>query len=122
MRLNTANRAFTAIIGVSIAVFGVFAVMVCWVFGVLAYRLATDGLAMFGALSTAPALVLLGLLLASNIFAVRSWRAQSRNTRRLISWIHDHEVPVPETVKPVASRAGLERRLVAIDDPGAFSF
>src|SRR5205807_7165476 len=43
MRLNAANRAFTAIVVVAAATFGLFAATVCWIFSMLLYRLATVG-------------------------------------------------------------------------------
>ena len=122
MRLNDANRAFTAIVGVSLAVFTLFALMACWIFGVLAYRLATDGLATFTLPSTAPALLLLGLLTASNVLVIRSLRTQALNTRALTRWINDHELAVPEVVQARAERAGLDRRVVGVDDDAAVSF
>ena len=122
MRLNTANRAFTAIVGLSVATFTLFALMACWIFGIFLYRLATDGLATFTSWSTAPAVVLLALLVTSNALVLRSWRAHAVNTRSLAGWVRAHEVPVPELVRQAAAGASLERRLVAVEDDAAFSF
>src|SRR5438067_3914168 len=99
MTLNTANRAFTAIVGVAVATFSLFALMVCWIFGILVYQFATVGLHTFTQAKTAPALLLLALLVTSNVLVIRSWRSHAVNTRRLRGWVRQHQVEVPDVVQ-----------------------
>ena len=43
MRLNSANRAFVAIVVAAGVVFGVFAGTACWIFSMVLYKLSTGG-------------------------------------------------------------------------------
>ena len=69
MRLNAANRAFTAIVVIAGAVFGLFAGTACWVFAMVLYRLVNDGLTTLGDGGTIAGLVLIALLVAASVLA-----------------------------------------------------
>jgi Zn-dependent protease with chaperone function len=120
--LNTANRAFVGIVAVAAAVAAVFVVTACWVFSMVAYKIATDGAATLTAPSTIAALVLIALLVTSSVLAVRSLRRQVANTHRLRRWVKEHRASSPPSLCEAASAAGLDGCVDLVDAAGAFSF
>ena len=122
MRLNSANRAFAGIVVVAAVVFGVFAATACWIFSMVAYKVVTDGLSTLTQLGTMAALLLILLLVATNALALRSFRAQAANTRRLSRWVADRSVALPPSLVDAARAARLEGRVDLVDAEGAFSF
>jgi hypothetical protein len=77
VRLNSANRAFAGIVVVAAVVFGVFAATACWIFTMVVYKVATDGVSALTQLGSVAALLLIVLLVATNALALRSFRAQA---------------------------------------------
>ena len=122
MRLNSANRAFAGIVVVAAVVFGVFAATACWIFSMVVYKVAADGVSALTQLGSVAALLLIVLLVATNVLALRSFRAQAANTRRLKRWVGDRSVAVPPSLADAARAAGLEGRVDLVDAEGAFSF
>ena len=122
MRLNSANRAFAGIVVIAAVVFGVFAATACWIFSMVAYKVVTDGLSTLTQLGTMAALLLILLLVATNALALRSFRAQAANTRRLSRWVADRSVALPPSLVDAARAARLEGRVDLVDAEGAFSF
>jgi Zn-dependent protease with chaperone function len=120
--LNSANRAFAGIVVVAAAVFGVFAGTACWIFSMVAYKAATDGLSTLTELGSLAALLLIALLVATNVLGVRSFRAQVRNTRRLSRWVEDERVALPSLLASAARAAHLEGRIDLVKTDGPFSF
>jgi BlaR1 peptidase M56 len=122
VNLNTANRAFVVIVAVAAAVAAVFVVTACWVFSMVAYKLAADGTATLTAPSTMAALVLIALLVTSGVLAVRSVRRQAANTYRLGRWVNKHGAAAPRSLLDAASAAGLDGCVDLVETEGAFSF
>ena len=122
MRLNAANRSFTAIVVIAGAVFGLFAGTACWVFAMVVYRLVNDGPATLGDGGTIAGLVLIVLLVAANVLAIRSFRVQATNTSRLSRWVRERSVPLTPGLAEAAERAHLSGRVRLVDAPEAFSF
>jgi Zn-dependent protease with chaperone function len=122
VRLNSANRAFAGIVVVAGAVFAVFAGTACWIFSMVAYKVATDGLSTLTQVGSLAALLLIALLVATNVLAFRSLRAQAANTRRLSRWVGDRSVALPPSLADAAREARLEGRVDLVDADGAFSF
>ena len=122
MRLNSANRAFAGIVVVAAAVFAVFAATACWVFSMIVYKVAADGVSALTQPGSVAALLLIVLLVATNVLALRSFRAQAANTRRLSRWVGDRSVAPPASLADGARAADLEGRVDLVDADGAFSF
>ena len=122
MRLNSANRAFAGIVVVAAVVFGVFAATACWIFSMVVYKVAADGVSALTQPGSVAALLLIVLLVATNVLALRSFRAQAANTRRLSRWVVDRSVASPASLADAARAAGLEGRVDLVDADGAFSF
>jgi Zn-dependent protease with chaperone function len=120
--LNSANRAFLAIVVVAGVVFGVFAGTACWVFSMVAYRLATNGTSTLTQAGTLAGLVLIVLLVTANLLAIRSFRTQAANTRRLTQWVREHSLPLSREVTEAAHDAGLGGRVRLVDANEPFSF
>jgi len=120
--LNSANRAFVTIVVVAGAVFGVFAGTACWVFSMVLYQLASGGVSTLAETGTLAALVLIALLVATNVLAIRSFRAQAANTRRLSRWVQERSLPMPPALAEAAEEADLGGRVRLVDADGAFSF
>ena len=122
MRLNTANRAFVGIVAAAGAVAAVLVGSACWVFSMLAYRLATGGAHTVGQAGSVAGLVLVGLIAAASWLAATSVRTQATNTARLRRWVSAHQAPVPAGLDTAAAEAGLAGRVDLVDTPGSFSF
>jgi len=122
VRLNSANRAFAGIVVVAAVVFGVFAATACWIFSMVVYKVAADGVSALTQPGSVAALLLIVLLVATNVLALRSFRAQAANTRRLSRWVVDRSVASPASLADAARAAGLEGRVDLVDADGAFSF
>ena len=122
MRLNSANRAFAGIVVAAAVVLGVFAATACWIFSMVVYKVAADGVSALTQLGSVAALLLIVLLVATNVLALRSFRAQAANTRRLSRWVGDRSVAPPASFADAARAAGLEGRVDLVDADGAFSF
>jgi len=122
VKLNAANGSFVAIVVVSGAVFGVFAGTACWIFAMVLYRLATGGVTTLDQAGTVAGLVLIALLVAADLLALRSFLAQAANTRQLAHWVTDHSLPLTPTVTGAAVDACLEGRVRLVEAADAFSF
>jgi Zn-dependent protease with chaperone function len=122
VRLNTANRAFVAIVAVAATVFGIFAGTACWVFSMVAYKLATDGISALNDTGTVAAIVLIALLVTASLLAIRSFRTQAANTGRLQRWVRAHSLPLPPSLQSAAEEARLDGKVRLVDAPEAFSF
>jgi Zn-dependent protease with chaperone function len=122
VRLNSANRAFVAIVVVAGAVFGVFAGTACWIFSMVAYTVATRGVSTLTETGTLAALVLVALLVTASILAIRSFRAQAANTLRLTRWVREQSVALTSGLADAAVDADLDGRVRLVDADGAFSF
>ena len=122
MRLNSANRAFAGIVVVAAVVFGVFAATACWIFSMVVYKVAADGVSALTQPGSVAALLLIVLLVATNVLALRSFRAQAANTRRLSRWVVDRSVASPASLADAARAAALEGGVDLVDADGAFSF
>jgi Zn-dependent protease with chaperone function len=122
VRLNSANRAFAAIVVVAGAVFGVFVGTACWIFSMVLYKLATGGVTTLAEAGTLAALVLIALLVAANVLAIRSFRAQAANTHRLSRWVQKRSLALTPGLAEAAEEADLVGRVRLVDAEGAFSF
>jgi Zn-dependent protease with chaperone function len=125
MRLNSANRSFASIVVVGAVSFGLFVgTACCWALSMVLYRLTTGGAAALTQVSTLAALLLIALLGASSLLAVRSFRSQSADSRRLGHWVRQHRAP-PEpglTRAAQASQLGDRVDLVEADTPFSFAY
>jgi Zn-dependent protease with chaperone function len=122
VRLNAANRAFTAIVVMAGAVFGLFVGTACWVFAMVLYRLLTEGLTTLGDGGTVAGIVLIAFLVSANVLAIRSFRAQAANTRRLSRWVRERSLPLTPGLRDAAEQAHLGGKVRLVDAPEAFSF
>jgi Zn-dependent protease with chaperone function len=122
VRLNSANQAFVAIVVVAGVVFAVFVGTACWVFSMILYRLATGGVTTLTDPGTFAGLVLIVLLVAASLLAIRSFRAQAANTRRLSRWVSERRLPLTPAVADAAQNADLADRVGMVDAADAFSF
>ena len=122
MNLNAANRAFVGIVLVAGAVAGLFVGTACWVFSMVAYTLATDGLGALTDFGTLAATLLIVLLVMSTALAARSLRRQVANTHRLSRWVGERRRPLPPALNEAAKKADLDGRVHLVEDDSAFSF
>lgn len=123
MRLDTANRAFLALLGVVIGACVVIGFVGCCVIGVVVYRVATRGTHALSAPGTVPALVLLVLLGFGAVRGSRALRRQATATGRLGRRVRRRIVlPPPVSLTEAANAVGLDDRVDLFDASEACSF
>lgn len=124
MTLDTANRAFLAVLAVAFAAYMLGGLGACAVFSLVAYKVSTDGL---GVLSSGGAGLQLGLIFLAitgtgTILGLLSVRRQLNATEELTASVRARRMPVTENLLAAASGVGLGRRLDLVDAPEVFSF
>ena len=122
MKLNAANSAFVGIVAVAAGVFAVFVGTACWVFSMVTYKLVTDGPDTLTEIGSLAGILVIFLLVASSVLAVRSLRKQVANTRRLTRWVRSHTLTPPTSLTEAAATAQLRGRVDLVDAHAAFSF
>lgn len=123
MRLNTANRAFVALLGLAVAASSVIGLLGFCAFGVVLYRINTRGVHALSAPGTVPALVLIALVVVGAATTYAALTRQLRATRRLRRGVDTSTVePAPSRVHNAAERAGLAGRVDVIDAAEPCSF
>lgn len=124
MKLNTANKAFFALLALSVIAYTLLGAAACGLFSVVVYRLATDGLAALeGGLWGAVGLtVFVGTYVLGYLFLFRSLRNQIVATVLLRRKVRRLRLPVSTELRQAAERAGLDGRFDVIDADETFSF
>ena len=123
MRLNTANRSFSALVAFALVPYGLVGLFCCGALSVLAYRVSTDGL---GVLTDDwriwPAIGFFVVVGVGTVRAFWSLRTQLRATEKLGEHVRSLRIdPSPKLAKAGASTE-LAGRVVLVDHERAFSF
>jgi Zn-dependent protease with chaperone function len=125
MRLDSANRSFLALMGLSLLL-GMY--VLCGAVGsvlvplVLA-RVSHDGIAgLLDAGSIVPVLLFILLVAVGLAFGARSIGRQIVASRRLARRINGLATTLPGELAGAAAKAGLDGRVVLLDAPERFSF
>ncbi|MGH9013993.1 MAG: M56 family metallopeptidase [Acidimicrobiia bacterium] len=124
MRLDTANRAFAAFLGVCAATLALVGMAACTLLGIVAYRVRHDG---FDALSgstadVTAALVFLTLVAVGSLLGLLSLWHQWSATTGLVRHLRAHRLPLPASLTAAAERAALTGRVDLVDSGEQFSF
>jgi Zn-dependent protease with chaperone function len=124
VKLDTANRAFAAFLGLCAGAFALVGMAACTLLGIVTYRVQHDG---FDALSgsaadVSAALVFLGLIAIGSLAGLLALWRQWAATSQLVRYVHEHSVSPPPAVTTAAQRAGLDGRVDLIDSGDRFSF
>lgn len=127
MKLSTANRAFLALLALSLVAVSALALAAVSLVGIAAYRaFAEPGAA--GPLSGHDLRPLAGFLVPVGLGALLGWRSARRQvaaTRTLTRKVEELRVPQPPEVIVAAKRTGMARRridVVASDEPFSFAY
>ena len=126
MRLDTANRSFAGLFGVS-ALVGMFAfcgAVACVLVGLVVSRVASDGVDAFTASGDAvlPALGFIAVVAVGVGLGIWSLRRQISGSRELSRRVGDLELVPPDELADAASRVGLAGRVKLLDSEERFSF
>ena len=124
MKLDSANRSFLALLGISLlGLYFTLGTGACVLLSMLAYELATGGIDALGDGATVwPALVFLALVGAGALAGIHSLARQLRASRELARRVRDLTAPAPAALTDASRRAGLARRLRMVDSAERFSF
>ncbi len=126
MSLDSANRGFTATVGIALLV---GATVLCGALGgvlapLIAGRLSDAGIA--GLLSAGDslgaALLFSAVVTAGIVRGARALIAQARASRRLARRVRELAAPLPQELAEAAEHAGLVGRVVCVRAPQSFSF
>ncbi len=118
--MNTANRAFIAILVVGLGGYLLLGAAACGLVGFAAYRLSIGGT---DALRDVwPALVFLSLVGTGTVLGFLSLRRQIGATSKLDEHIFHRRLPPSPRLERAAQRTGLKRRVHEVDEPAPFSF
>jgi Zn-dependent protease with chaperone function len=122
VKLDSANNAFLAFIGLCVTAFVAIGAAACALLAILGYRLQQDGLSALTADGDLrPALIFFGVVVVGDVLALLSLRRQWRATRGLAERIRQSQLPVPVSVADAAGRANLSGRVELVDSEEAFS-
>jgi Zn-dependent protease with chaperone function len=124
MRLDTANRAFLALLVMGVTALVAIGLAACAVVAILAYRVGQDGTGVLTAegAGVRPALVFLALVGAGAVSGLWALVVQVRATRALAARVGQASRALPPAVAEAAARAGMAGRVQLVDAPEAFSF
>lgn len=125
MKLDSANRSFLALLGISLFVlYLALGTGACLLLSMLGYELATGGLDALGddGATVWPALAFLALVGAGALAGVRSLARQLRASRELSRRVLALTAPPPAALADASRRAGLAGRLRMVDSAERFSF
>ena len=120
MRLDTANRAFIAILVVGLGGYFALGIAACGLLGFTAYRLSVEGLPALVKLW--PAVVFLSFLGTGTVLGFLSLRRQLTATSQLDEHIFRRRLPPSPGLERAAERTGLSGRVHEVDEPTLFSF
>jgi Zn-dependent protease with chaperone function len=124
--LDTANRNFTTLLGVSLLA-GMFifcGAVACVLVALVAVRFGQDG---FGALTSGgeslwPAAAFIALVGSGAVLGIASVAGQARASRRLAGRVRRLALPLPSALAEAARLAGLGGRVALVDSPERVSF
>lgn len=123
MRLNSANRAFFALVAVAFVAYQLLGAGACALFGSLVFGLSNGELAL-GA--NAWGVIALGLFLIVYVFgwvlAVVSFIRQTKATLKLRDRVRRLRLPTTSLLRESARHTGVEDRVDLVDSEEAFSF
>lgn len=125
MKLNAANRSFTALLFAGACAAFVIGVAAVLVLSLVVYQAAGGGartIAWFRSHDLLPLLAFLVPVAAGTIAATVSLRRQLRATRRLRSRVRGLLVPADDRVRRAAVRTRLRGRIAVVAHPEPFSF
>lgn len=122
MRLDPANRSFTALAGISVVV---TAYALCGMVGYVLVPLITgkaDVTRVMSGTSPLAALPFLMIATASILMGARTFLAQAHSARTLVRRIDSRRLPGSSALGALACEAGLSGRLVLLEAADRFSF
>lgn len=123
MKVDTANRAFLALVAVALAPYLALGLFGCGLLSYLTYRVAADGPGVLTAdADLRPAAVFFTVVSIGTILAVRSFWRQQLATRCLAEHVRVNRVPLTAAVAAAGERAGLVGRLDLVDSAEPWSF
>ena len=126
MRLDTANRSFAGLFGLSLlaGMLALCGAVGCVLVALVALRVASDGLSAFTASGDAtwPALVFIVTVAIGVLLGARSLRRQIVASRQLSRHVDELQLPAPFELTAAARRAGLGGRVKLLDSEERFSF
>ena len=125
MKLDSANRSFLALLGISLL--GLYLTLgtgACVLLSILGYEVATEGVDALADRGGAvwPALVFLGLVGTGALAGAHSLARQLRASRKLSQRVRDMTAPAPNTLIDAGFRTGLAGRLRMVNSAECFSF
>lgn len=124
MRLNTANRSFFTLAGITLVPYALLGLFGCGLLSVVAHRLATEGISGLHrpGEDLRPATVFFAVVTTGTVIAGLSVRRQVCATRRLAAFVAAHRASLPSELERTASHAGLAGRVDVLDDVHPCSF
>lgn len=125
MRLDSASRAFWALVAVALAPYVALGVFGCGLLSYLGYRIADDGLGVLtGDADLRPAVAFFVVVSAGTVLAARSLWRQYRATRRLAEHVVANRLPADAALEGASERAGLAGQVDLVDssDPWSFTY
>lgn len=123
MKVDTANRAFFALVAVALAPYIALGIFGCGLLSYLTYRVAADGPGVLTAdADLRPAAAFFAVVSLGTILAVRSLWRQQLATRRLAAHVRVNGVPLTTAVVAAGERAGLAGRVDLVDSTEPWSF
>jgi beta-lactamase regulating signal transducer with metallopeptidase domain len=120
MKMDTANRAFIAILVVGLAGYLVLGAAACGLLAFAAFRLSVGGVE--AATDVWPALLFLSLAGTGAVLGFLSLRRQIEATSRLDEHIFRLRLPPSQRLERAAQRIGIQGRVYEVDDPTRFTF
>ncbi len=118
--MDTANRAFIAILVVGLGGYLLLGAAACALLGFAAYRLSVGGIDALG--EVWPALLFLSLVGTGTVFGFLSLRRQIESTSKLDEHIFRRRLPPSPRLERAAERNGLQGRVYEVDELAPFSF
>ncbi|MGH9139340.1 MAG: M56 family metallopeptidase [Acidimicrobiales bacterium] len=123
MRLDSANRAFVALVAVAAAPYVALGLFGCGLLSYLAWRVAAEGPGVVTSdADLRPAVAFFAVISAGTVLAVRSLLRQHAAPRRLADHVRNRQLPLAPCVEDASERAGLAGRVDVVESPGAWSF
>lgn len=125
MKLDSANRSFLALLGISaLGLYLTLGTGACVLLSILGYEVATGGLDALGDRGEAvwPALIFLVLVSAGALTGAHSVARQLRASRGLSQRVRDMTAPAPRALTDALDRTGLTGRVRMVDSGDSFSF
>jgi Zn-dependent protease with chaperone function len=123
VRLNTANSSFVTLVAFALVPYALIGVFCCGALSLLAYRVSTDGVSVLtDDWRIWPAIGFFAIVGAGTIRALWSVRSQLRATDQLARHVRSSQLEPCHKLESAAAAAGVEDRVVLVDEERAFSF